>query len=154
MGSEHWASSRKAGAAPQCCSQQLLGEQAGRMDNCLVLKGKLDLHGHGALNQSSSKRLSFLLFTLLICLGLHGTEGGTHLDAPWFHWKGGQVRFFFEDMTNAERRQLVWQGPGRFPRSVPQWELSHPTRQRLFCKATTNWLTAQDRRFAPRVVPR
>merc|ERR1711994_113139 len=106
MGSEHWASSRKAGAAPQCCSQQLLGEQAGRMDNCLVLKGKLDLHGHGALNQSSSKRLSFLLFTLITCLGLPGAEGGTHLDAPWFHWKGGQVRFFFEDMTNADRRVI------------------------------------------------
>ena len=51
------------------------------MDNCLVLKGKLDLHGHGALNQSSSKRLSFLLFTLLICLGLPGT-GNLTTDQP------------------------------------------------------------------------
>ena len=27
-----------------------------------------------------------------------GSDAGTHLDAPWFHWKGGKVRFFFQVM--------------------------------------------------------
>ena len=25
-----------------------------------------------------------------------GSDAGTHLDAPWFHWKGGHVHFFFQ----------------------------------------------------------
>ena len=27
-----------------------------------------------------------------------GSDAGTHLDAPWFHWKGGHVHFFFQVM--------------------------------------------------------
>jgi len=102
------------------------------MSGCLVLnpahrRGKLDLsNGHGAsqsvstvdLSSSSrsvlssaprsSRSLLLLLLPLFACLAgrLPGADAGTHLDAPWFHWKGGQVRFFFQDMTNADRRVI------------------------------------------------
>merc|ERR1712226_684265 len=89
-------------------------EQAGKMSSCLVLnplRGKLGLAGHGASKSSTGSSLSarsilFSLFALLIGINLQGADAGTHLDAPWFHWEGGQVRFFFEDMTNADRRVI------------------------------------------------
>jgi len=53
---------------------------------------------------SSSSFLFSPLLPLLISPLLVGVEGGTHLDEPWFRWKGGVVPYYFSSMTNADRR--------------------------------------------------
>jgi len=35
-----------------------------------------------------------------------GVRAGTHLDAPWFRWNQGIVPFYFQSMTNADRRVI------------------------------------------------
>ena len=52
---------------------------------------------------SSSSFLSSSLLPLLISPLLVVVEGGTHLDEPWFRWKGGVVPYYFSSMTNADR---------------------------------------------------
>jgi len=53
-------------------------------------------HGHHGLVLSAIGLVAFL----------HLGEAGTHLDAPWFHWQGGKVHFYFQGMENADRRVM------------------------------------------------
>ena len=54
---------------------------------CLVLAG-LGLVQGGGLVQPSS-------IALVLAGGLGLVQGGTHLDKPWFRWRGGRVSYYF-----------------------------------------------------------
>merc|ERR1712059_2947 len=61
----------------------------------------------GSLTQDEQAGRVFMIGLVLVLLGSLGElYAGTHLDEPWFRWRGGRVPFYFQDMNNPDRRVI------------------------------------------------